>query len=134
MFQQLGVEPVVSIPDVWEVGAVQPSHVIGEPKLLFHAIPASKVEEWRESFGGEEARRQKEEEQRKAAEKKAAKEREKERKRQKKEQEKKEKTAASGTGNQDTDGKAGGSGGSGGSGVPPDQVGDITASMGKTSI
>jgi methionyl-tRNA synthetase len=91
MFRQLGLDNVaVSIPNAWELGVIQPGHVIAEPNLLFSTIPAAKVEEWRESFGGEEARRQKAEEQKKAAEKKAAKEREKERKRQKREKEKKE--------------------------------------------
>jgi len=126
MFRQLGVDHVASIPDVWEVGIIQPGHVIGEPKLLFSAIPTSKVEEWREAFGGEEARRQKAEEQRKAAEKKAAKEREKERKRQRKEQDKKEKAVseadtASGSGKPDIEGTA-------------DQVGDIAVSVAKTTI
>jgi methionyl-tRNA synthetase len=57
---------------------------LGEPKLLFSAIPASKLEEWRDAFGGEELKKQKAIEAEKAAAKKAAKEKEKEKKRLKK--------------------------------------------------
>ncbi|KAL1984601.1 hypothetical protein VTN96DRAFT_8903 [Rasamsonia emersonii] len=85
IFQQLGVEPVPRIPDTWEVDALKPGHVIGEPKLLFTRIPTEKIEEWREAYGGEELRRLKALEAEKAAAKKAAKEKEKEKKRLKKE-------------------------------------------------
>jgi methionyl-tRNA synthetase len=85
IFNQLGVEPVAHIPDTWESDALKPGHAIGEPKLLFTAIPTAKIEEWRLLYGGEELQRQKRLEAEKAAAKKAAKEREKEKKRLKKE-------------------------------------------------
>ncbi|KAJ9148351.1 Methionyl-tRNA synthetase [Pleurostoma richardsiae] len=86
MFEQLGAEPAPSIPVTWAPASLKPGHKLGTPKLLFSQIPASKVEEWREAFGGEEVRRLKELAAEKAAAKKAAKEREKEKKRLKKEQ------------------------------------------------
>lgn len=74
----------VHIPDVWTANALKPGQKLGEPKLLFSAIPASKLEEWRDAFGGEELKKQKAIEAEKAAAKKAAKEKEKEKKRLKK--------------------------------------------------
>jgi len=74
----------VRIPDTWEVDALKPGHAIGEPELLFANIPAAKIDEWRDAFGGEELRKQKEAEAAKAAAKKAAKEKEKEKKKAKK--------------------------------------------------
>lgn len=85
IFEQLGVEPTPTIPDEWVTDAIKPGQKLGEAKHLFSQIPASKIEEWREAFGGEEVRKQKEEAAAKAAAKKAAKEREKEKKRLKKE-------------------------------------------------
>jgi methionyl-tRNA synthetase len=73
IFQQLGVSPRAEIPDVWDVNAIKPGHTIGTPKLLFTAIPSSRVEEWREAYGGEEVRRQKALDAEKAAAKRAAK-------------------------------------------------------------
>lgn len=73
-----------SIPDTWTADVIPPGQAIGEPKLLFSAIPVEKADEWREQFGGEELRRQKEIELEKAAAKKAQKEKEKEKKRLKK--------------------------------------------------
>jgi methionyl-tRNA synthetase len=91
ILRQLGVKPngedqevVAHIPDTWEVDALKPGHAIGEPELLFTNIPAAKIEEWRDAYGGEELRKQKELEAEKAAAKKAAKEKEKERKKLKK--------------------------------------------------
>ena len=84
--EQLGhVERAPTIPDVWVHDFLKPGHKIGTPKLLFTQIPASRVEEWREAFGGDEIKKQKEEAAAKAAAKKAAKEKEKEKKRLKKE-------------------------------------------------
>lgn len=74
----------VHIPDEWTADAVKPGQKLGEPKLLFSAIPAARLDEWREAFGGEELRLQKAAEAEKAAAKKAAKEKEKERKKAKK--------------------------------------------------
>jgi methionyl-tRNA synthetase len=87
---QLGFAPdadakfVARIPDDWTVDEVKPGQKLGEPTLLFSAIPAAKLDEWRETFGGEELRLQKAAEAEKAAAKKAAKEKEKEKKRLKK--------------------------------------------------
>ena len=85
IFRQLGLEPAPFIPDSWTADDLKPGHKLGEPKLLFSQIPASKVEEWREAYGGEEVRKQKALAAEKAAAKKAQKEREKEKKRLKKE-------------------------------------------------
>lgn len=85
IFTQLGLEPSPFIPDTWTADDLKPGHKLGAPKLLFTQIPASKVEEWREAYGGEEVRKQKALAAEKAAEKKAQKEREKEKKRLKKE-------------------------------------------------
>jgi methionyl-tRNA synthetase len=87
IFSQIGIEPVARIPDTWVHDLIKPGHKIGTPQLLFSVIPAGKVDEWREAYGGEEVRKQKEEAAAKLAAKKAAKEREKERKRLKKEAE-----------------------------------------------
>lgn len=90
ILEQLGYKPSadgkydVHIPDTWTGDLLKPGQTLGEPTLLFSAIPASKLEEWREAFGGEELRLQKAAEAEKAAAKKAAKEKEKEKKRLKK--------------------------------------------------
>ncbi|OKL58447.1 putative methionine--tRNA ligase, cytoplasmic [Talaromyces atroroseus] len=95
IFEQLGTEPVAQIPEQWTPGsALKPGHKLGESKLLFSVIPAAKIEEWREAFGGEEVRKQKALEAEKAAAKKAAKEKEKEKKRLKKEAAAKQKAEA----------------------------------------
>jgi methionyl-tRNA synthetase len=72
------------IPDTWEANDLKPGHAVGTPELLFTNIPAAKIEEWREAYGGEELRKQKEIEAEKAAAKKAAREKEKEKKKLKK--------------------------------------------------
>lgn len=91
ILRQLGVkgpngeeEVPVHIPDTWEADALKPGHAIGTPELLFANIPAAKIEEWRDAFGGEELRKQKEAEAEKAAAKKAAREKEKEKRKAKK--------------------------------------------------
>lgn len=77
IFQQLGLAAEPIIPEQWDTKLLKPGDKIGEPKLLFSNIPASKVEEWREAFGGDEVRKQKELAAEKAAAKKAAKDRKK---------------------------------------------------------
>ncbi len=79
-----GEDIPVHIPDAWEVDALKPGHAVGTPELLFANIPASKIDEWRDAFGGEELRKQKEIEAEKAAAKKAAREKEKEKRKLKK--------------------------------------------------
>ncbi|KAL1873819.1 hypothetical protein VTK73DRAFT_734 [Phialemonium thermophilum] len=74
----------VHIPDTWTADEIKAGQAIGTPELLFTNIPVSKMEEWREAFGGEELRKQKALEAEKAAAKKAQKEQEKEKKRLKK--------------------------------------------------
>jgi methionyl-tRNA synthetase len=63
---QVNIDSVL-IPDVWLANTVKPGHHIGQAKKLFDPIKPEKEEEWREKFGGEEARRQKEEKAAKAA-------------------------------------------------------------------
>lgn len=94
IFEQLGVDTTPVIPDSWIVDAIKPGHKLGTPQHLFTQIPASKIEEWKDAFGGEEVRKQKEEAAAKAAAKKAAKEADKARKKAKKEAEKAKAAAA----------------------------------------
>lgn len=63
----------IPIPNTFSASAVKPGHRIGEAAYLFTQIKAEKEREWRERFGGDEAKRAKEEKARKTAEKKAAK-------------------------------------------------------------
>lgn len=86
--EQLAVDSNPAIPDSWIVDVIKPGHKLGEPKHLFSLIPATKIEEWKDAFGGEEVRKQKEEAVAKAAAKKAAKEADKARKKARKEAEK----------------------------------------------
>lgn len=65
------------IPDVWEARSIPVGHTIGKATYLFSNIKPEKEQEWREQFGGEEARKAKEEKAAKAAAKKAEKERKK---------------------------------------------------------
>ncbi len=67
----------LTIPDVWEAQSILVGHKIGTAGYLFSQIKAEKEQEWREQFGGEEARRAKAEKAQKAAAKKAEKERKK---------------------------------------------------------
>lgn len=84
IFKQLGLQPVAHIPDTWEWDGLKQGHAIGEPKPLFTTISTTKLNEWREAYGGEELQKEKAREAEKAAAKKAAKAKEKERKRLKK--------------------------------------------------
>ena len=85
IFNQLGVDPKARIPDFWDASTLPPGHPLGEPpKPLFATIPAAKIEEWREAYGGAEVRAQKILEAEKAAAKKAAKKKGKENKMQRK--------------------------------------------------
>ncbi|WZH49000.1 tRNA synthetases class I M-domain-containing protein [Fusarium acuminatum] len=80
ILEQIGSPGLVSIPDTWTGDMIKPGQKIGEPKLLFTQIPASKLDEWREAFGGEEVRKQKALEAEKAAARKAAKDKKKQKK------------------------------------------------------
>jgi methionyl-tRNA synthetase len=71
IFEQLAVDPVAHIPETWDFGSIPAGHAIGTPKVLFTAIPVSKIEEWRLAYGGEELKRQKALQAEKAAAKKA---------------------------------------------------------------
>lgn len=84
MFSQLGLEPSPSIPDTWATDVIKPGHKLGTPALLFSQIPPTKVDEWREAYGGEEARKAREEKAREAAEKAAKRKADKEKKKAKK--------------------------------------------------
>ncbi|ORY09135.1 tRNA synthetases class I (M)-domain-containing protein [Clohesyomyces aquaticus] len=72
--------PFLCIPDVWQATSLPPGHKIGKAAYLFSNIKPEKENEWRELFGGDEARKAKEEKAAKAAAKKADKERKKARK------------------------------------------------------
>jgi methionyl-tRNA synthetase len=85
IFEQLGVESVPKIPDTWAADTLAEGHALGEPRPLFLMIPAAKLEEWQEAYGGGAAREQKRLEAEKAAAKKAAKKEKRERNQQIKE-------------------------------------------------
>ena len=76
ILSQLNAEFLI-IPDDWEARSLPVGHKIGTAGYLFSQIKAEKEQEWREQFGGEEARKAKEEKAKKAAAKKAEKERKK---------------------------------------------------------
>ncbi|EJP66603.1 putative methionine--tRNA ligase, cytoplasmic [Beauveria bassiana] len=80
IFKQLGQKPDPFIPDVFDFVAVPVGHKIGTPEPLFSIIPAAKLDEWRDAYGGEELKRQKAIDAEKAAAKKAKKLADKERK------------------------------------------------------
>jgi len=69
--EQLALEPL-GIPDVWSADSVKPGHKIGNAAYLFTQIKTEKEKEWREMFGGDEAKRLKEETAAKKAAKKAS--------------------------------------------------------------
>ncbi|KAJ9665068.1 putative methionine--tRNA ligase, cytoplasmic protein rar1 [Coniosporium apollinis] len=61
------------IPDDWEATSITAGHKIGKAAYLFSQIKPEKEDEWREQFGGAEARKAKEEAAAKKAQNKAAK-------------------------------------------------------------
>lgn len=67
----------LTIPDEWEARSLPVGHTIGKAAYLFSQIKPEREQEWREQFGGAEARKAKEEKAAKAAAKKADKERKK---------------------------------------------------------
>ncbi|KAL9058553.1 MAG: hypothetical protein Q9162_001708 [Coniocarpon cinnabarinum] len=70
MNKQLNTEPLI-IPDTWSADSIKPNHALGKADYLFKQIKPEKETEWREMFGGEEAKKAKEEEAKKKAAKKA---------------------------------------------------------------
>jgi methionyl-tRNA synthetase len=67
----------LTIPDEWEASSLPVGHKIGKAAYLFSQIKPEREQEWREQFGGAEARKAKDEKAAKAAAKKAEKERKK---------------------------------------------------------
>jgi methionyl-tRNA synthetase len=88
IFKQLGLEPTLTIPEKWDFNMVPAGHTIGTPSPLFSIIPAAKLEEWRDLYGGEELKRQKALAAEKAAAKAAAKKAKKDKSKEKKAAEK----------------------------------------------
>lgn len=84
IFKQLGEEPKAFIPDTFDFKALEAGHKIGTPEPLFSVIPAAKLDEWRDAYGGEELKKLKALEAEKAAAKKAKKLADKEKKKAKK--------------------------------------------------
>ncbi|KAF2732433.1 methionyl-tRNA synthetase [Polyplosphaeria fusca] len=76
ILQQLDL-PFFTIPDDWQAKSIPVGHTLGKAAYLFSQIKPEKEQEWRELFGGDEARKAKEEKAAKAAAKKAEKERKK---------------------------------------------------------
>lgn len=73
IFEQLGVESSPKIPDIWASNTLAEGHKLGESRPLFSMIPAAKLEEWREAYGGTAIQEQKRLDAEKAAARKAAK-------------------------------------------------------------
>ncbi|KAF2728227.1 methionyl-tRNA synthetase [Polyplosphaeria fusca] len=59
--RQLRMDPL-PILDHWNADSVKPGHEVGKAEYLFSRIKPEKAEEWRKSFGSEEAKKVKEEE------------------------------------------------------------------------
>ena len=76
VLQQLNTTFLI-IPDDWQAKSIPVGHTIGKAAYLFSQIKPEKELEWREQFGGDEAKKAKEEKAAKAAAKKAEKERKK---------------------------------------------------------
>lgn len=76
ILEQLNM-PLLIILDLCEADSIKLNHKIGQAAHLFSVIKPEKEKEWRELFGGEEARKTKAEKEAKAAAKKAEKERKK---------------------------------------------------------
>lgn len=64
---------MLKIPDTWVTDTLVAGSALGESKPLFTVIPAAKVGEWQEAYGGSSAKEQKRLEAEQAAAKKAAK-------------------------------------------------------------
>jgi methionyl-tRNA synthetase len=84
---QLGLPATtrILIPDSWTGNLLTVGHRVGKPSPIFTQIPAAKLDEWRDAYGGEELKRAKEAEALKAQAKKAKKEEERLKKKAKKE-------------------------------------------------
>jgi methionyl-tRNA synthetase len=93
IFSQLGSKPSPTIPDSCSFDLVPGGQKLGTPEPLFSIIPAAKLDEWRDAYGGEELKKQKAIEAEKAAAKKAKKLADKEKKKAKKAAESGEKKA-----------------------------------------
>ncbi|GAM89717.1 hypothetical protein ANO11243_077560 [Dothideomycetidae sp. 11243] len=61
------------IPEVWTSDSIRPGHTIGKAAYLFSQIKPEKEKEWREMFGGEEARKARLEKEAKSAARRAEK-------------------------------------------------------------
>lgn len=88
IFRQLGLAPSAHIPDSWAFTSLPAGHKLGHPGPLFSVIPAAKLDEWRDAYGGEELKKMKALAAEKAAAKKAKKIADKERKAREKEEKK----------------------------------------------
>lgn len=84
ILRQLGLEEVAAIPETWNFNSISGDHKLGTPAPLFSIIPAAKLDEWRDAYGGEELKKQKALQAEKAAAKKAQKQKQKEKKQQQK--------------------------------------------------
>ncbi|OBT73308.1 hypothetical protein VF21_08450 [Pseudogymnoascus sp. 05NY08] len=73
IFEQLGVESKPKIPNTWATDSLVAGSALGESRPLFTVIPAAKLEEWKEAYGGAAAKEQKRLEAEKVAAKRAAK-------------------------------------------------------------
>lgn len=66
ILKQLNADQLI-IPDTWAANSIPPGHKVGSAAYLFTNIDVKKEAEWRDMFGGEEARRAKAEQAAKAA-------------------------------------------------------------------
>lgn len=70
ILEQLKMDLLI-IPDDWKADSIKPGHKIGKAAYLFSQIKPEKEKEWRDMFGGEEAKKAKAEKEAKAAARKA---------------------------------------------------------------
>ena len=70
ILEQLNTDLLI-IPDDWKADSIKPNHKIGKAAYLFTQIKPEKEKEWREMFGGAEAKKAKAEKEAKAAARKA---------------------------------------------------------------
>lgn len=50
--RQLGVKPVLSIPDAFDCDFIRPGHLLGEAQCLFSKIDPKQAEDWKAQCGG----------------------------------------------------------------------------------
>ncbi|KAI7777758.1 hypothetical protein LA080_003105 [Diaporthe eres] len=55
--RQLGVDPVLAIPDIFDFDSIRPGHRLGEAEHLFTKIKPERAEDWKAQCGGSGSKR-----------------------------------------------------------------------------